>query len=89
MYDFAPMMPFYNRFVASPPGWLASADGRRLVGRSVWLCRRKYGKAEAWRYYVAVIVLVIADGVATGVMKPKVQPNYLPKDFPFHTTGVS
>lgn len=47
MYYFKPMMPFYNRFVAAPTAWLMSAEGRRLMAKAIWYCRKHHGRDQA------------------------------------------
>ena len=54
-YYFKPMMPFYARFVAAPTEWLMSADGRRLIAKTIRLCRSKHGKDEGRRFRDALL----------------------------------
>jgi hypothetical protein len=63
MYDFAPMMPVYNKFLSAPPCWLLSKDGKRLVEKAIALCLSRHGEEEARRFEDAVTVLSAVDSV--------------------------
>ncbi len=56
MYCFAPMLPIYRKLAGAPSEFLASRDGRRLIAKSIKLCRAKYGRAEAIRFRNAMTV---------------------------------
>jgi hypothetical protein len=57
MYYFTPMMPFWGRFVGASTEWLMSAEGRSLIAKSIKLCRAKYGRDEARRFWHGLITV--------------------------------
>ncbi len=66
MYYFKPMMAFWGRFVAAPTDWLMSREGRNLIAKAILLCRHRYGREEARRFWHGLI--------AVGVIYPQMFP---------------
>ena len=54
-YYFAPMMPFYSRFVGASTDWLMSGEGRRLIAKTLRHCRKQHGRGEARRFRDALL----------------------------------
>jgi len=45
-----PMTPFIGRFISAPTAWLMSPEGRRMIAKTLRLCRARHGRAEALRF---------------------------------------
>jgi hypothetical protein len=71
VYYFKPMMPLYLKIIHAPTEWLMSAEGRRLIAKTLRLCRNRHGKQQARDFYNALTV----NGAIYPILR-KVLDNY-------------
>lgn len=54
-YNFKPMLAVYGRLVAAETDWLMSPDARRLIAKSIRLCRKFHGRTRAIEFRDALV----------------------------------